>query len=194
MRFRLTAVSTFFAAFMGAFVAHAYHPEGGQRGSLTVGEKVPDFSITTLDGKSVKLSDLRIDKAKSAKGVVLLSFWCTSCHSCRHVDKHLAELAKTYAGKAIVFALDANVDDTPREIEAMLKKTGLALPVAIDLNGKAADVFDITRTTTTVIIDGDGVLRYCGQFKQKDGPSAEDALKAVLAGNEVTVKTTPHKG
>jgi len=44
------------------------------------------------------------------------------------------------------------------------------------------------------VIDGSGVLRYCGQFRQKDGGSAEAALKAVLAGQEVAVKTTPHHG
>ncbi len=44
-------------------------------------------------------------------------------------------------------------------------------------------------TPTTVVIDGAGVLRYCGRFRQ-----AEDALKAVLAGKDVAVKTTPHDG
>jgi hypothetical protein len=40
-----------------------------------------------------------------------------------------------------------------------------------------------------VVIDGKGVLRYCGRFGQ-----SEAALKAVLAGKEVAVKTTPHDG
>ena len=57
-----------------------------------------------------------------------------------------------------------------------------------------ADLFGVRRTTTTVVIDGNGVLRYCGQFRQKDGGSAEEALTAVLAGKEVAVKTTPHNG
>jgi peroxiredoxin len=179
----------------GIVVAHAYVMEGGPReGALKVGQTVPDFSITTLDGKSVKLSELQKDRKGSEKGVVVLSFWCTSCHSCRHVDADLGKLAKNYHGKAIVMAFDANLADTPKEIEKFLKKSGVTVPVAIDLNGKAADLFGITKTTTTIVIDGEGVLRYCGQFKQKKGGSAEDALKAVLAGNEVAVKTTPHNG
>jgi thiol-disulfide isomerase/thioredoxin len=84
------------------------------------------------------------------------SFWCTTCHSCRHVDQHLAKLAKDYSGKAVVLALDANADESAREVAAMLKNAGLDLPVSIDLNGKVADVFGITKTTTTVVIDGDG--------------------------------------
>lgn len=179
----------------GIVVAHAYMMEGGPReGALKVGQKVPDLSITMLDGKTVKLSELQKDNKGSEKGIVVLSFWCTSCHSCRHVDGDLAKLAKNYAGKAVVMALDANLADTSKEIEAFLNKSGVTVPVAIDLNGKAADVFGITKTTTTIVIDGDGVLRYCGQFKQRNGGSAEAALQAVLAGNEVAVKTTPHNG
>jgi peroxiredoxin len=198
MIFRLIAIDAGLLVLLsvgGGLAAHAYLMEGGQRkDALSVGEKVPDFRLTTLDGKSIKLSELRKDKTRSEKGVIVLSFWCTTCHSCRHVDAPLCKLAKDYSGKAVVFALDANVGDTVQEIEAMLKKSGLTLPVAIDAQGQAADGFGISRTTTTVVIDGDGILRYCGQFRQKNGGSAEDALKAVLAGNEVAIKTTPHNG
>lgn len=45
-----------------------------------------------------------------------------------------------------------------------------------------------------MVIDGDGVLRYCGQFRREEGGSAEEALQAVLAGTEVAVETTPHRG
>lgn len=199
MKARLIAVAIVLpvlsAVVGGIVVAHTFMMEGGPReGALKVGQKVSDFSITTLDGKTVKLSELQKDKKGSEKGVVVLSFWCTSCHSCRHVDGDLAKLAKNYQGKAIVMAFDANLADTPKEIEKFLKKSGVSVPVAIDLHGKAADIFGITKTTTTIVIDGEGVLRYCGQFKQRNGGSAEDALRAVLAGNEVAIKTTPHNG
>jgi hypothetical protein len=56
-------------------------------------------------------------------------------------------------------------------------------------------VFGTEVTTTTVVIDGNGVLRYCGRFGHGDqAGTAEAALKAVLAGKEVAVKTTPHDG
>ena len=163
-------------------------------GAVKVGEKVPDFSFTMLDGKSVKLSELQKDEKRTKNGVVVLSIWCTTCHSCRHLDAQLAKLAKDYDGQAAVIALDANIDDTAPVVAAFVKKSGLTVPIAIDPSGSSADVFGIKVTTTTVVIDGGGVLRYCGQFRQKAGVSAEDALKAVLAGREVAVKTTPHKG
>lgn len=110
------------------------------------------------------------------------------------MEGHLGKLAKDYAGQDVVIALDANADDTPQVVAAFVKENGLTMPVTLDPSGHTADVFRIEKTTTTVVIDGNGVLRYPVQFKQKGGASAEEALNAVLAGNEVVVKTTPHNG
>lgn len=179
---------------------HTDHKHGERRdepapkGGVKVGDAVPDFSVRTLDGKSVKLSELRKDDKLTKEGVVVLSFWCATCHSCRDVEHLLAKLAKDYAGKAAVVALDANADDTAEAVAAFVKKNKLDLPVFLDPAGHTADLFGVKRTTTTVVIDGDGALRYCGQFRHKAGGSAEEALKAVLAGKEVAVKTTPHNG
>lgn len=163
-------------------------------GAVKVGDQVPDVSVRTLDGKSIKLSELQKDEHRTESGVVVLSFWCTTCHSCRDVEDLLAKLAKDYDGRAAVFALTANANETARDVAAFLNENGLALPVVLDAGGNTADLFGVRRTTTTVVVDGSGVLRYCGQFRQKDGGSAEEALKAVLAGKEVAVKTTPHSG
>lgn len=168
--------------------------ETAPQGSVKLGDNVPDFSVRTLDGKTVKLSELRKDEKLTKKGVVVLSFWCSTCHSCRDVEHLLAKLSKDYEGQAVVFALDANFNETAEGVAAFVKKKRLDLPIVLDPSGNTADVFGIKRTTTTVVIDGNGVLRYCGQFQQKDGGSAEQALKAVLAGKEVAIKTTPHNG
>ena len=173
----------------------AHHDkETAPHGSVKVGDKVPDFSVRTLDGKSVKLSELQKDAKRTTNGVVVLSFWCTTCHSCRDVEHLLAKLCKDYEGQAAVIALGANADETAESVTAFVKKNVLELPIVLDPSGNTADLFGVKRTTTTVVIDGSGVLRYCGQFRQKDGGSAEAALKAVLAGQEVAVKTTPHHG
>lgn len=165
------------------------------KGAIKVGDKVPDFSVLTLDGKRIKLSELQKDEKRTKNGLVVLSFWCATCHSCRHVERELAKLAGEYSGRAAVIALDANADDTAQSVAAFAKKRGLTVPIVLDPSGRSADLFGISKTTTTVVVDGSGVLRYCGQFRQRGGAaSAEEAVKAVLAGKEVVVKTTPHVG
>ena len=164
-----------------------------REGAVAVGEKVPDFSVRTLNGKTVKLSELQKDKKRTKQGVVVLSFWCSTCSSCRRVEHHLDKLAKDYQGQAAVIALDANTGETAERVAAFAKEKGLALPIVLDPGSRTADIFGTEVTTTTVVIDGHGVLRYCGRFGPGD-EAAEAALKAVLAGNEVAVKTTPHDG
>jgi peroxiredoxin len=163
--------------------------EAKRKGTVAVGEKVPDFSVRPLDGKAVKLSELRKDERRTKKGVIVLTFWCSTCSSCRRVEHDLDKLARDYEGRAAVIALDANAGETAEKVAAFAKDKGLTVPIVLDPDGRTADLFGTEVTTTTVVIDGDGVLRYCGRFKE-----AEDALKAVLAGKEVAVKTTPHDG
>jgi cytochrome c biogenesis protein CcmG/thiol:disulfide interchange protein DsbE len=180
---------------------HHHHGAGRHHGNepapeakVKVGHKVPDFSLQTLDGLTVHLSDVQMDERRTKSGVVVLTYWCSTCHSCRDVEHLLAKLCKDYEGQAALMALDANADETAESVAAFLKMTGLELPVVLDKSGQTADLFGINKTTTTVVVDSDGVLRYCGQFRHKGGGSAEEALKAVLAGNEVAIKTTPHNG
>lgn len=179
---------------------HDHHVHGEHRDEappqarIKVGDNVTDFSLRTLDGGSISLSKLQKDVHRTSNGAVVLSFWCSTCHSCRDMEHLLVKLNKDYEGQAAVFALGANFDETSESASACLKENGLALPVVLDPSGNTADLFGVNRTTTTVVIDSHGVLRYCGQFRAKDGASAEAALKAVLAGEEVAVKTTPHNG
>lgn len=171
---------------------HMHRDQGpAPKGTVKVGDKTPDFAVTMLDGRTVKLSDLQ---KQTKTGVVVLSFWCTTCHSCRNVEGALAQLQRDNEGQAAVFALAANANERAEMITAFFKRKGWDMPTALDPKAATADLFGTNKTTTTVVIDGQGILRYCGQFKQRSGGSAEEALKAVLAGKEVGVKTTPHEG
>lgn len=167
--------------------------EPEHKDTVAVGEKVPDFSVQTLDGENLKLTELQRDEKRTKTGIVALSFWCSTCSSCRRVEHDLDKLAKDYAGQAAVLALDANAGETAERVAAFSEEKGLAMPIVLDSVGRAADLFGVAVTTTTVVIDGNGILRYCGRFRG-DRAYAEDALKAVLAGKEVAVKTTPHDG
>jgi thiol-disulfide isomerase/thioredoxin len=168
--------------------------EARRKGTITVGQKVADFSVQTLDGKTVSFSELQKDEKRTKMGVVVLSFWCSTCGSCRLDEHQLDKLAKDYAGRAAVFAIDCNVGETAEKITAFAKESGLTMPILLDARGRSADVFGAEVTTTTVVIDGEGVLRYCGRFRHDHHTFAEDALKAVLAGREVALKTTSHVG
>ena len=134
--------------------------------AIAIGEKVPDFSfVNTDDEKTYKLSDLQKDVKNNSSGVVVLTFWCSFCGSCRHVEHSLDKLASTYKGRVAVVALDASAGESIEGIREFKREKDLKLPVVLDPTGHTADLLGTTVTTTTVVIDAKGVLRYRGQFQ-----------------------------
>lgn len=148
---------------------------------VAIGDKVPDFTVT-IGGKAWKLSELRRNKEMTVDGTLVLTFWCSFCHSCRDVEHPLDALAQRYKGKVGVIALDASAGETTEGVAKFAREVALSLPIALDSKGATADIFGVRATTTAVVIDKTGVLRYRGQFRDRQHAFAENALQAVLAG------------
>lgn len=175
----------------GAGHAGGHDAQPAKEALVKVGQPVPDFTLTDLSGATLRLSELQ---KKTPSGVVTLTYWCSFCHSCRSVEKRLEEFARQQREKASVVLIDASAGETPERVSDFAKKTGLTLPILLDHGGKSVDLFGIHATTTTLVIDAKGILRYRGQFKQGEHEPAVAALKAVLDGKEVTQKETPQRG
>jgi peroxiredoxin len=162
--------------------------------TVEIGEKAPDFTVVDRDGNSWQLAELH-EKAKLKQpGIVVLTFWCSYCQSCRHVEGDLDALSREYAGRVAVFGLDASAGETPEAVREALESQSLTIPVLLDPEGKTADIFGTEVTTTTVVLDADGVLRYCGQFAEGEHAYARDAVEDLLAGPQVRVGETPLRG
>lgn len=159
--------------------------------SLAVGEKVQDLVVTDLAGKSWSLSDLQ---KRSKSGVVSLTFWCTFCQSCRTMEASLQKMGGDFREKASVLAVDASAGDSAKKVEDFTRSKKLTLPIFLDADARVADLFGIRLTTTTVVIDKSGVLRYRGQFDGQGIAYAQNALESVLDGKEVAVKETIQAG
>jgi len=168
-------------------------PVSGPVTRISIGDKVPDFEVT-IDDKKWTLSQLRKNTELTSDGTIVLTFWCSFCHSCRDVDQSLNKLAQHYKGKAAVIALDSSDGETTEQVTRFAKEKGLTLPIALNASGKAADILGTKVTTTTVVIDKHGVLRYRGHFGNARHPYARDALEAVLHGQTVKVAETKQRG
>ncbi len=71
---------------------------------LTTGTAAPDFTIKTVTGKYVKLSDY-------AGKVVVLDFWATWCPPCQASLPHTDAIAKKYMKQGVVFLPVCSWDD-----------------------------------------------------------------------------------
>ena len=160
---------------------------------LDVGGDAAAVSAVDLAGKRLDLAALQ--RGENDKNLpVVLTFWCSFCHSCRHMETNLDNLAAEYRGKANVYAVDASAGETTELIQEAAKKAGLSLPILVDADGRIADLFGATKTTTTVILDGDGRVVYLGRFAEKETAHARAALHDLLSGRAVKVPRTEFKG
>jgi thiol-disulfide isomerase/thioredoxin len=162
--------------------------------TIGVGDQVPELSAADLQGRSWRVAELHRLTGLQERVPVVMMFWCSFCPSCRQVERDLDALAKRYAGRAIVVAVDASSGETAETCQRMADEKGLMLSILLDANGRSADVFGTEMTTTTVVIDASGMLRYCGQFAHEEARYAEAALQAVLDGKPVASPKTPHAG
>lgn len=161
---------------------------------LTIGQATPGFTMKTVTGKTVKLRELANDKQNNSSGITVLTFWCSFCGSCRHVEHPLSRLASKYRGKVAIMAVDSSVGESGSDVAAFLKEKKLTMPVMMDAKGRVADLFGAKMTTTTVIIDAQGKLRYFGQFMQGQTNLVEDAIQAVLVGDKPPQNKTVERG
>lgn len=72
---------------------------GSSPEDVVVGNRAPDFALTSLDGKTIKSSSLK-------GNVVVLNFWATWCQPCRGEIPELNEFAANSKAIVVGIALD----------------------------------------------------------------------------------------
>ena len=115
------------------------------------GQPAPDFTLTTLDGKTMKLSDLR-GKA------VLLNFWATWCEPCKVEMPWFVDLQNKYASQGLQVVGVAMDDASPSEISSFAKKLGVNYPVLIGKEEVGAQYGGIEYLPSTFYISRDGKI------------------------------------
>lgn len=115
------------------------------------GEIAPDFTLSDLNGKPVKLSDY---KGK----IVFLNFWATWCKPCEEEMPSMQELHIALKDKdfqILAVSIDSGDKNT---VESFVKKYELTFQVLHDKNGKIKEIYKTTGVPETFIIDQKGVI------------------------------------
>jgi len=135
--------------FAGIRIARNNRANGpGQR--QLMGNLAPDFELQTLDGKNLKLSDLR-GKA------VLLNFWATYCGPCKVEMPWFVELQKEYGPQGFQIVGVANDDASTEDIAKFAKEMGINYPILIGKDS-VSDSYNVSVLPTTFFLDRDGKL------------------------------------
>jgi peroxiredoxin len=116
-----------------------------------IGYAAPDFTLSTLDGKTLSLSELRGTP-------VVLNFWATWCEPCQRELPALQATAERYADEVQIIGVDQG---EPAEIvQTFVDQFGLSYPIAMDADFQVGDQYNLMGMPTTFFIDGDGVIRH----------------------------------
>jgi peroxiredoxin len=102
----------------------ARHSRLGRAAGTAGSTTAPDFTLESLDGKSLRLSDLR-GKA------VLLNFWATWCEPCKIEMPWFVELQNEYGSRGLQVVGVAMDDSSEEEITKFAKEMGVNYPILI---------------------------------------------------------------
>jgi len=115
------------------------------------GQPAPDFSLASLDGKTLKLSDYR-GKA------VLLNFWATWCEPCKIEMPWFVDLQKKYGAQGLQVLGVAMDDATPKEISEFAQKMGVNYPILVGKEEVGTQYGGVQYLPSTFYIGRDGKI------------------------------------
>lgn len=112
--------------------------------------KAPDFQLTTLDGKTVALSDY-------CGKVVLINFWATWCPPCRTEMPDIQAAAQAHPDGLVVLAIN-NAEDA-ETVKRFAQQFNLTFPILLDSDGSVARKYGVQGLPTSFFIDRAGIVR-----------------------------------
>lgn len=118
-----------------------------------VGQQMPAFSITDLDGKDFTLNNYK-DK------VIYVFFWATWCPYCQMempgLEKEIWQKYKSQDFAMIGIARE----ETKEQVSAFRKKSGFSFPLAADSEGEVFDLFANRGVPRSYIVDRTGKIIF----------------------------------
>ena len=113
--------------------------------------QAPPFTLPTLDGTSISLSDVR-------GRIVLVEFWATWCGPCRFSLPSLEVIYKRYRGRGVT-ALLIDEGERSETVKAWAKRQFTA-PIALDRDGAVGQRYGVDSLPRLFILDREGRILY----------------------------------
>jgi peroxiredoxin len=138
--------------------------------NITAGNRAPDFSLKSLDGKPYSL------KSVLEKGPAVVAFFKISCPVCQFTFPFLERLFQRYGSDSVTI-LGVSQNDA-RETKDFAKEYGVTFPMLLDEKGyPASNAYALTNVPTIFLIDSDGSVKVSSVgFVKKDLETIADAL------------------
>lgn len=143
--------------------------------SISQKEKAPDVQLSTLEGKTLKLSDLH-------GKVVLVNFWATTCPGCVAEMPDIKKAYQDFHPQGFEVVAIAMPYDDLAQIKTFTQQNNLPFMVAKDTDGTLGEAFKQVRVTpTSFVLDAQGHIVH-----KVVGEITYDTLKQIIAQHPPT--------
>ena len=113
--------------------------------------EAPDFTIPTMTGTVITLSELRGTP-------VVLNCWAIRCPPCREELPYFDVAVKNYAGKVTILAV--NLEEGVSKVKEFFGDKEPSYIVALDKDTQVASKYATGYIPNTFFIDSQGIVRY----------------------------------
>jgi peroxiredoxin len=138
----------------------------------------PDFELSTVDGKSERLSE------HLGKEVVLLDFWATFCEPCLAGMPHLDALYRKHRAEGFtVLGIAIDGPDSVAHVKTAVTKMGISFPILLDQETRVVALYNPkTSAPYSVLIGRDGrILKKQEGYTTGNAATVEHDIEAALA-------------
>jgi cytochrome c biogenesis protein CcmG/thiol:disulfide interchange protein DsbE len=113
----------------------------------------PDFSLQTLSGETVALSNLR-------GRPVLINLWASWCIPCRLEMPAIQRVYQDFQAQGFqVLAINATNQDDPEKVAEFARQYELKFPILLDKLGSVGYQYQLDSLPTSFFVDAQGVIR-----------------------------------
>ena len=127
----------------------------------------PDFTLQTINGETIRLSDLRGQ-------AVLVNLWATWCPPCRAEMPAIQKLYDEYKDQGlVVLAVNMTYQDDPAAVLPFVQDHELSFPILLEETGNVASKYELRSLPSSFFIDRDGFV----QEVVIGGPMSEALLR-----------------
>jgi len=119
-----------------------------------VGYLAPDFTLPSLEGKTIRLSDFRGKKG------VFVNFWATWCGPCRLEMPTMEKAYQEYKGRGLEI-LAVSIDAGPKSVvKNFMQELKLTFPALLDPDMEVLRRYRFFAIPASLLIDKQGIIRH----------------------------------
>ena len=116
-----------------------------------VGKRSLDFTLSTIEGKPVKLSDYR-------GKTIVLDFWASDCIPCMEEMGILEKIYRDYKSRDLTL-FGVNSEYNEYRIRKTVRERGITFPILHDKEEEIAAFYEINAVPRLIIIDKAGIIK-----------------------------------